>query len=76
MRESPAHARALSTVFATRASGDLSVLDGFERRRIQGLRPRSESAFAQALLADVPPAPARRADIVAANRSGRLRLSA
>jgi hypothetical protein len=47
---------------------------GFERRHDQALQHGSEDAFVQALLVDVPPAPPRQAEIVAANRSGRLDL--
>jgi glyoxylase-like metal-dependent hydrolase (beta-lactamase superfamily II) len=44
---------------------------GFERRHNQALQHKSEDAFMQALLVDVPPPPADQAEIVAANRSGR-----
>jgi hydroxyacylglutathione hydrolase len=44
---------------------------GFERRHNRALRFDSEDDFVRALLADLPPAPARQAAIVAANRSGR-----
>jgi hydroxyacylglutathione hydrolase len=44
---------------------------GFERRHNPALQHDSEDAFVRALLHDVPPAPARQAAIVAANRSGR-----
>ena len=44
---------------------------GFERRNNRALRSSSEAAFAEALLADLPPAPENHAAIVAANRSGR-----
>jgi len=46
---------------------------GFERRHNPALRHRTEDEFAQALLRDIPPAPAGQAEIVAANRSGRPR---
>ena len=46
---------------------------GFERRRNPALQFDSEDAFVQALLRDIPPAPAGQAAIVAANRSGRPR---
>jgi hydroxyacylglutathione hydrolase len=48
---------------------------GFERRHNRALRFDSEDAFVRALLEDIPPAPADRAAIVQANRSGR-RLAA
>jgi glyoxylase-like metal-dependent hydrolase (beta-lactamase superfamily II) len=44
---------------------------GFERRHNPALRYSSEDAFADALIRDIPPAPAQQASIVAANRSGR-----
>jgi hydroxyacylglutathione hydrolase len=44
---------------------------GFERRHNPALRFVSEDAFVEALLRDIPPAPADQAEIVAANRSGR-----
>jgi hydroxyacylglutathione hydrolase len=44
---------------------------GFERRHNRALQFESEGAFVAALLEDVPPAPPRQAEIVAANRSGR-----
>jgi glyoxylase-like metal-dependent hydrolase (beta-lactamase superfamily II) len=44
---------------------------GFERRHNPALRLDSEDAFVQALLQDMPPAPERQAEIVAANRAGR-----
>jgi hydroxyacylglutathione hydrolase len=44
---------------------------GFERRHNAALRFDSEDAFVRALLEDIPPAPERQADIVAANRAGR-----
>ena len=43
---------------------------GFERRNNAALRFDSEDEFVEALLRDVPPAPDRQAEIVAANRSG------
>ena len=45
---------------------------GFERRHNPALRFESEDDFVEALLRDLPPAPERQAEIVAANRSGRL----
>jgi hydroxyacylglutathione hydrolase len=44
---------------------------GFERRHNKALRFTSEDQFVQALVKDIPPAPAQQAEIVAANRSGR-----
>ena len=44
---------------------------GFERRHNEALQHGSEDEFVAALLADVPPAPERQAEIVAANRTGR-----
>jgi hydroxyacylglutathione hydrolase len=46
---------------------------GFERRHNSALQFDSEDAFVQALITDIPPAPAQQAAIVAANRSGRPR---
>jgi hydroxyacylglutathione hydrolase len=43
---------------------------GFERKYNSALQFDSEDAFAQALVQDIPPAPAEAAQIVAANRSG------
>jgi hydroxyacylglutathione hydrolase len=53
-------------------SGNPSSTVGFERRHNRALRFGSEDAFVQAMLQDIPPAPADQAAIVAANRSGRL----
>jgi hydroxyacylglutathione hydrolase len=44
---------------------------GFERRHNRALQSDSEAAFVEALIADIPPAPPRQGEIVAANRSGR-----
>jgi glyoxylase-like metal-dependent hydrolase (beta-lactamase superfamily II) len=44
---------------------------GFERRHNRALRFDSEDAFVAALLEDIPPAPEKQAEIVAANRAGR-----
>jgi glyoxylase-like metal-dependent hydrolase (beta-lactamase superfamily II) len=44
---------------------------GFERRHNRALQFDSEDAFTQALVADIPPAPADQAAIVEANRAGR-----
>ena len=43
---------------------------GFERRHNPALGFDSEESFVEALLRDLPPAPERQAEIVAANRSG------
>jgi len=43
---------------------------GFERRHNRALRLKSEDAFVEALLDDIPPAPEQQAAIIAANRSG------
>jgi hydroxyacylglutathione hydrolase len=52
-------------------SGHPASTIGFERRHNQALGYDSEKAFVEALVRDIPPAPERQADIVAANRSGR-----
>ncbi|MBI5104802.1 MAG: MBL fold metallo-hydrolase [Solirubrobacterales bacterium] len=44
---------------------------GYERRNNKALAFGSEEAFVAALTTDIPPAPARQAEIVAANRAGR-----
>jgi hydroxyacylglutathione hydrolase len=44
---------------------------GFERRHNPALRHESEDEFAAALIDDIPPAPERQAEIVAANRTSR-----
>jgi glyoxylase-like metal-dependent hydrolase (beta-lactamase superfamily II) len=44
---------------------------GFERRNNRALAFDSEDAFVEALVRDMPPAPERQAEIVAANRTGR-----
>jgi hydroxyacylglutathione hydrolase len=44
---------------------------GFERRHNRALQFDSEQQFVEALVQDIPPAPARQAEILAANRSGR-----
>jgi hydroxyacylglutathione hydrolase len=48
---------------------------GFERRHNRVLQFDSEDAFVEALLQDLPPAPADQAAIVAANRAGRPLVS-
>jgi hypothetical protein len=45
---------------------------GFERRHNAALRFDSEDEFARAMLRDIPPAPPQQAEIVAANRAGRV----
>jgi hydroxyacylglutathione hydrolase len=50
-------------------SGNPSSTVGFERRHNRALQFASEEAFVQALLEDLPPAPAGQAAIVAANRA-------
>lgn len=45
---------------------------GFERRNNPALGFGSEEEFVRALVAEIPPPPARQAEIVAANRAGRL----
>jgi hydroxyacylglutathione hydrolase len=49
---------------------------GFERRHNRALQYDSEDAFVAALLEDIPPAPDRQADILAANREGRALTAA
>jgi len=49
---------------------------GFERRHNAALRLGSEDEFVAALLQDIPPAPERQAEIVAANRTGSQRARA
>ena len=48
---------------------------GFERRHNRALAFESEEEFVAALIEDIPPAPEHQAQIVAANRSGRLALA-
>ncbi len=48
---------------------------GFERRHNKALQFTSEAAFVEALVKDIPPAPPRQAEIVAANRTGRPLIS-
>ncbi len=52
------------------SSNPISTI-GFERAHNPALRLGSEDAFVAALLEDIPPAPERQADILAANRAGR-----
>jgi hydroxyacylglutathione hydrolase len=51
-------------------SGHPASSIGFERRNNKPLAAASEDAFVEAVLADIPPAPERQAEIVAANRRG------
>jgi hydroxyacylglutathione hydrolase len=53
-------------------SGKPSSTIGFERRFNPALQLRSRDEFVAFMLADLPPAPERHAQIRAANRSGRL----
>ncbi|GAC1328795.1 MAG: MBL fold metallo-hydrolase [Chloroflexota bacterium] len=52
-------------------SGKPSSTIGFERRFNSALQPRTREEFVTFMLADLPPAPDRHAEIRAANRSGR-----
>jgi hydroxyacylglutathione hydrolase len=52
-------------------SGHPASTIGFERRHNRALQLDSEDAFVHALVTDIPPAPERQAEIVAANRAGR-----
>jgi hydroxyacylglutathione hydrolase len=49
---------------------------GFERRHNALLAVEDPDAFADALLADIPPRPAEQARIVAANRAGKVSVPA
>jgi glyoxylase-like metal-dependent hydrolase (beta-lactamase superfamily II) len=49
---------------------------GFERRHNRALQFDSEDAFVRALLEDIPPAPDKQGDILAANRAGRALTAA
>lgn len=53
-------------------SGKPSSTIGFERRFNPALQPRGRAEFVAFMLADLPPAPTRHAQIRAANRSGRV----
>jgi glyoxylase-like metal-dependent hydrolase (beta-lactamase superfamily II) len=57
-------------------SGKPSSTIGFERRFNVSLQPRVREEFVAYMLADLPPAPERHAEIRAANRSGLCRLKA
>ena len=52
-------------------SGNPGSSIGFERRHNKALQFDSEDAFVEALVNDIPPAPPRQAEIIAANRAGR-----
>jgi hydroxyacylglutathione hydrolase len=52
-------------------SGHPASTIGFERRHNAAVQFESEDAFVEALVRDIPPAPAHQAEIVAANRTGR-----
>jgi hydroxyacylglutathione hydrolase len=51
-------------------SGHPASTIGFERRHNRALAAASEQDFVEAVLRDIPPAPERQSEIVAANRSG------
>jgi hydroxyacylglutathione hydrolase len=53
-------------------SGNPASSVGFERRHNKALRFESEDAFVEALITDIPPVPPQQAEIVAANRAGRV----
>ena len=57
-------------------SGNPASTVGFERRHNGALQLPSEQAFVAALVADIPPAPPRQAEILAANRTGRTAVEA
>ncbi len=52
-------------------SGNPSSTIGFERRHNRALAFADEDAFTEALTRDIPPAPGRQSEILAANRAGR-----
>jgi hydroxyacylglutathione hydrolase len=52
-------------------SGNPASTIGFERCHNKALQFESEAAFVAALVDDIPPAPPRQAEIIAANRAGR-----
>jgi hydroxyacylglutathione hydrolase len=66
----PAHYS--GSVCGRRLSAHPASTIGFERRNSEALRFESEDEFVAALLEDTPPAPEYQAEIVAANRSGRV----
>jgi hydroxyacylglutathione hydrolase len=51
-------------------SGHPASTIGFERRHNRALVAASEKGFVEAVLSDLPPAPERQSEIIAANRSG------
>jgi hydroxyacylglutathione hydrolase len=53
-------------------SGNPASSVGFERRHNKALQFDSEQAFVEALVKDIPPVPPQQAQIVAANRAGRV----
>lgn len=63
------------SVCARGLSGNPASTIGFERRHNTALRFASEAEFVAALTRDIPPAPERQAEILAANRSGRPLVS-
>lgn len=65
----PAHYS--GSVCGRRLSGNPASTIGFERRHNRALRLGSEEEFLEALLRDIPPAPAQQAEIIAANRGAR-----
>jgi hydroxyacylglutathione hydrolase len=65
----PAHYS--GSVCATGLSGNPASTIGFERRHNRSLHELGEDDFVAALVDDIPPAPERQAEIVAANRAGR-----
>jgi glyoxylase-like metal-dependent hydrolase (beta-lactamase superfamily II) len=56
-------------------SGNPASTIGFERRHNAALQLSSEEEFVAALTEDIPPAPDRQAEILAANRAGRPLVS-
>jgi hydroxyacylglutathione hydrolase len=64
------------SVCGRRLSGHPFSTIGFERLHNRALRHADIDAFVEALLIDVPPAPANQAAIVAANLSGRAQQAA
>jgi hydroxyacylglutathione hydrolase len=65
----PAHYS--GSVCASGLSGNPASTIGFERRHNRSLHELGEDDFVAALVDDIPPAPERQAEIVAANRAGR-----
>ena len=65
----PAHCS--GSVCGRGLSGHPASTIGFERRHNRALQHNSEEAFVDALVRDIPPAPERQAQVVAANRAGR-----